>query len=79
MKIESKPLPKSKAKQYYTNQLNSPKKTDHVCSLFVYLLICLWMQAVQHTWERNGFTDVFCTSNKGYHTLDTDTETTVWY
>lgn len=39
MKIESKPLPKSKAKQYYSNQLNSPpKKTDHICSLFVNLL-----------------------------------------
>lgn len=39
MKIESKPLPKSKAKQYYSNQLNSPpkkKQTTFVVCLYVY-------------------------------------------
>ena len=29
---------------------------------------------MQHTWEWNGFTDMLGSCYKGYHTLDTDTE-----
>ena len=38
----------------------------------------LRFNTVQHTWERNGFTDVFSTSCEGYHTLNPNTKSTVW-
>ena len=42
------------------------------------VFIILRFNTVQHTWEWNGFTDMFGSCYKGYHTLDTDTEATMW-
>ena len=38
----------------------------------------LRFDTVQHTWEWNGFTNVFCTSREGYHTFNPNTKSTVW-
>ncbi len=42
------------------------------------VFLFLRFNTVQHTWEWNGFTDVFCSCCKGYHTLDTDTKSSMW-
>lgn len=42
------------------------------------VFIDLWFNTVQHTWEWDGFTDMLGPCHKGYHTLDTDTEATMW-
>ena len=43
------------------------------------VFLFLRFDTVQHTWEWNSFTDVFCSCREGDHTLDTDTKSTVWY
>ena len=42
------------------------------------VFLFLWFDTVQHTWEWDSFTDVFCSCCEGYHTLDTDTKSSMW-